>query len=394
MAAVTGQRTVLNIAQEQRVIDQHPKLLLLEPDAAPLTVVSKTLAAKGGSKPARDSTFHWDEDELAVRFDAINKEGGHTAEETELTVDTEAVFYAGSLVRVPRTGETMYVTAVGSNKITVTRGFAGTEEAALNDNEPICVLGGVSEEGVTSPVARTGNPVQRTNYTEITRTSVDATGTLLSSSNETTPHDWAYQHKKGFIEHLKSLEYKALHGTPSNTHSGPNGKRVRTTGGLLHYCTQNHQDAGGALTETEFETWVRALSRYSGGQKWVFCSPLVISVINSYAVGKLETVTNASTYGVRVMEYISPHGSMKLVRHDLLEGATWGGMAIAVDFKIGDFKYKPLGGPGSPKGSRDTKLRTNIQAPDYDGQKDEWLTECGWQIAQPRAHGVLSGVTG
>lgn len=393
MTVVTGQRTVENVAPEQRVIDQHPKLLLLEPDAAPLTVISKRLAAEGGTTPAKDPTFHWDEDELEVRFDAVNKAEGYISTATTITVDTPDVFYVDSIVQVPRTGEKWYVSSVSGSNLTVIRGFAGTTKAAVNDNEPLFVVGGVVEEGVGSPVARTGNPVQRTNYTEITKTAVEASGSWLSSSNVTTPHDWPYQHKKKFIEHLKTLEFKAIHGTPSNG-VGPNGKALRTTGGLLHFLTQNRQDAGGTLTEAEWETWVRTLSRYSGGSKTVFCSPLVISVLNQFSLGRLETHVGDDTYGVKVMELISAHGSMKLVEHKLLEGAVWGGYAIAVDFKIGDFQYKPLGGSGAPKGVRDTKLFTNIQNNDLDGQKDQWLTENGWMIAQPKAHGVLTGVTG
>ena len=392
MTVVTGQRTVENVASEQRVIDQHPKLLLLEPNAAPLTVISKRMAAEGGTTPAKDSTFHWDEDELETRFDAVNNGAGYTKEATEITVDTGGVFYADSIVQIPRTNEKVYVKSVAANKITVARGFAGTTAAALLDNDPLFIVGGVVEEGVGSPTARTGNPVQRTNYTEITKTSVEASGSLLSSSNVTVPHDWPYQHKKKFIEHLKTLEYKAIHGTPSNG-TGPNGKPLRTTGGLLHFCTSNVQDAGGELTETEWETWVRTLSRYSGGTKTVFCSPLVVSVLNNFSIGRLQTHVGDDTYGVKVMELISAHGSMKLVEHKLLEGEVWGGYGIAVDFKVGDFQYKPLGGSDAPQGLRDTKLKTNIQVTDLDGQKDEWLTEAGWMIAQPKAHGVLTGVT-
>jgi Family of unknown function (DUF5309) len=392
MTVVAGQRTVENIASEQRVIDQHPKLLLLEPDAAPLTVISKRIAAEGGTTPAKDPTFHWDEDELETRFDAVNHSEGYEDSDTSIVVDTGGVFYANSIVQVPRTGEQIYIESVSSNTLTVERGFAGTTAAALEDDDPLFVIGGVVEEGVGSPEARSGNPTQRTNYTEITRTSVEASGTLLSTSNATQPHDWPYQHKKGFIEHLKTLEFKSIFGVPSNG-TGPNGKPLRTTGGLLHFCTANNQDAGGELTETEWEEWVRALSRYSGGTKVVFCSSLVISVLNNFSIGRMQTHVGEETYGVKVMELISAHGTMKLVEHKLLEGEVWGGYAIAVDFKIGDFQYKPLGGEGAPNGTRDTKLLTNRQSPEADAQKDEWLTEAGWLIAQPKAHGILTGVT-
>lgn len=393
MTVVTGQRTTASPNSEQLVIDQHPKLLLLEPDAAPLTVISKRMASEGSTTPAKASTFHWDEDELETRFDAINNGAGYTDSDVSVVVDTGGIFYQDSIITIPRTGELLYVSAVSTNTLTVIRGFAGSTAAAILDDDPVFVVGSVVEEGVGAPTARSGNPTQRTNYTEITKTAVSASGSLISTSNVTQPHDWPYQHKKKFIEHLKTLEYKAIHGVPSNG-TGPTGQPLRTTGGLLHFLTQNRQDAGGTLTETEWETWIRTMSRYSGGTKTVFCSPLVVSVLNNFSIGRLHTQVGDTTYGVKVMQLISAHGTTNLVEHKLLEGAVWGGYAIAVDFKVADFAYKPLGGSDAPGPVRDTKLFTNQQAPDVDGQIDQWLTECGWMISQPKAHAVLTGVTG
>ena len=242
------------------------------------------------------------------------------------------------------------------------------------------VIGLVALEGDTSPTARTYNPSVVTNYTEIFRTSVEATGTWLSSSNESSPHDWAYQHKKKGIEHLKSIELAFLYGTSGE--ATVSSRNARTTGGVLSFATQNNTDAGGTLTETEWETWLRSLFRYGSQKRTVLASPLVISVLNAYSSSKLVTSVQDTVYGVKVMELVSAHGTVTLVRHNLLEGATYGGYAIALD--LGD-------GPG---GTRDTALKTNRQENDRDGQKDEWLTEVGLQFPQPKRHGVLTGVTG
>jgi hypothetical protein len=44
--------------------------------------------------------------------------------------------------------------------------------------------------------------------------------------------------------------------------------------------------------------------------------------------------------------------------------------------------------------NRDTKLRVDIQAPDLDGWKDEYLTEFGWVVQNPQVHGVGKNITG
>jgi hypothetical protein len=396
MTVIAGQRTTGNVASEQREIDLSKPILLLEPEAAPVTVISKMIRNGGNITAAKDSTFYWDEDELETRFDAINHTEEYSTEATALVVDTPSVFYKGALVKIPRTGEIVLVTAVteGESKLTVTRGYSGSTAAKIKDNDQLFVIGLVAEEGDTSPEARTFNPTKKTNYTQIFRKSVEATGTWLSSSNMTSPHDWSHQHKKAAIEHLKDIEHAFLFGKPATT-TGTNGRPQRTTGGLLHFYTQNNSDAGGELTETEFEAWVRSIMRDGSNKKTVFVSPLVLSVINDFAVGRLQVVQadENTKYGIGITSYKSAHGELKLVKHNLLEGEVWGGMAIAVDFRDGGLKYRPLNGTGAPGGSRDTKLLTNRQENDRDGKKDEWLTEVGLQAPLAKTGGVLTGVT-
>jgi hypothetical protein len=389
MSVIAESRRTDNVASDQRYIDIAKPILLLEPEAAPLTVITKSLA----SKSCGDPKFKWVEDERDDRFDAINHAEEYAANATELAVDTGELFYVGALVMVPSTNEIIRVKKVEGNTLKeVTRGYAGTTAAKLPDNTPLYVMGVAAEEGSSSFSARSSNPVTKENFTQIFKKSVEASGTWLSSSNQTSPHDWVHQHKKANIEHLVSIENAALFGAPKEQ-EGPNGGEIRTTGGALHFLTENNQAAGGELTETEWEEFVRTICRY-GNKKVLFASPLLLSVINGFAVGKLQTIQadRDTTYGINVQEYISAHGSIKLVKHNLLEGATWGGYGIALDYTENPPEYRYLNGDG-PGGSRDTHLKTNIQTPDQDGQKDEILTECGFAIKQIKKGGVLTGVT-
>lgn len=389
MAVVTGGRRTDSVASDQRYIDIAKPILLLEPDAAPLTVITKSLS----SKPAGDPKFKWVEDERDVRFDQINNGAGYTNAATELVVDTGELFYVGALVVVPRTNEIIRIKKVEGNTLKeVTRGYSGSTAAALVDNDPLYIMGVAAEENTTSFAARSFNPVTKENLTQVFKTSVQASGTWLSSSNQTTPHDWVHQHKKANIEHLVSMESAFLFGK-AKEETGPEGGKLRTTGGVLSFLTANNQSAGGELTEKEWEEFVRTICRY-GNKKTVFCSALVLSVINNFAVGRLQSIQadRDTTYGVSVMEYICAHGTVKLVKHNLLEGATWGGYAIALDYTDNPPEYRPLDGDG-PGGSRDTHLKPNIQSPELDGQKDEILTEAGIAVKQIKRGGVLTGVT-
>src|SRR6478609_3046782 len=394
MTVVAGQRQTADLASFQRAIDLSKEIVLLEPDSAPLTVLTKRWEGAGNVKSCDDYEYSWVEDERDVRFDAVNKGAGYNSAATEIEVDTGEVFYGAALVRVPRTGEIMYVSSVATNTLTVKRGQAGTSAAALVDNDPLFVIGAVAEEGDRSFEARSKNPTKITNYTQIFRTSIEASGSSRSSANMTDPHDWARQHRKNIMEHRLDIEHAALFGSKGTT-TGPNGGRLTTSAGALAFLTENNQDAGGTLTEAEWESWVRAICRY-GNKKTAFVSPLVLSVINNFAVGRLQTIQADSdkTYGLAITNYVCAHGQITLVKHNLLEGAVWGGYAIAIDMGQAAPGYRYLGGKNAPGGPRDTKVLLNRQENDRDGQKDEILTECGFEYKQVKTAGVLTGVKG
>jgi hypothetical protein len=377
---VTGQRGTLDGNQDNRKIDMADKILLLEPDAAPLTVVTKNITRK----PTGNPKFQWQEDELDPRFDAVNNGAGYASGATSIVVDNGAYFEVQSLVYVPRTGETMRVTAVVTNTLTVVRGV-GSTAAALVDNDELLITSTAQPEGDASRAARSRNQSTVYNYTQIFRTPWDATATGLHSEYE-ADDDWDYQAMKHGIEHKKSIEYALMVGAKSeNTDTG---QARRTTGGFKSFVTTNATDAGGALTEAEFFTALRPCFRYGAKEKWGFASQLSVDVLNTFPRGKLEVQQGEKTFGLRVFQYISPHGTLNLVTHYLLEGTTLGGQIWVMDSDVVKYRYL-----ANKRGPRDTTLRKEIQAEDVDGRKDEYLTECGLEFGLEKRHGYIYGIT-
>lgn len=389
MAVIDGQRGTTDVASFQRVIDIADEIMTLEPNSTPFTLLSKKI---GKQKPARDAKFSWVEDEREERFGEIDNGGGYANNATSLVVADADPFYKNSLVLVPRTNEILLVTAVthSTKTLTVKRGYSGSSAAALNDEEVLVVLGSVEEEGGVSPASRSFNPVKVDNYTQIWKHTIDSTGTMLSSANETSPHDWRHQHRKKSVEHAIDIEYAALFGKPAEDTTTGN-KPIRTTGGALHYMIYNNLNSVGALTDTVFEAWVRGMTQRGGKNKVVLSSPDLISAVNKLGVNKLEVQNEAKTYGIKVMEYVCAHGSLQFISHPELTGP-FSGMGIAIDMKDQRTGWKPLSG-GGPGGSRDTKVHPNVQEPNRDGRVDMWLTEGGFVWGLPRAGGVIRGVT-
>lgn len=395
MAVSTNQRRTDNILSSQRYIDLHKSILMLEPESAPLTTFLSSVYGGGRRERAEDPLFKWHNYARPSRWDAVNNSGGYNSSATSIVVDNGDLVGQEWLLKVPRTGEVMLVTAISTNTLTVVRGYGTTSGAAVNDDEPILFIGTAAEEGDTSLPPRSLNPTLVSNYCQLFKDALAESNTALSSSNMSTPHDWVFQNKATMIEHQISKEYAFLFGEPSER-TGPGGSaKTRTTGGLLYFLTSNNQDAGGTLTEAEFETWIRSITRYGSKNKYVFVSRLVASVLNAFSSAKLQTSVGDTVYGVNVTKWQSVHGIVNLVTHDLLEGATYGGMAIAVDFKAeqNPIAYKYLNGAG-PGGSRDTHVVPNIQENDRDGRKDEVRAECGLRMGLPQVGGVLTGTTG
>lgn len=379
-ALVTGQRTTVNIEQQQRKIDMAQEIMLLEPDSTPLTVITKNISKDSCKNPK----FSWMEDELEPRFDTINNGGGYASGATSLVVTNGPYFRVQHVVYVPRTQESFIVTAVATNTLTVVRGV-GSTAAALNQGEELLITGTAQPEGDASLAARSRNPVPVFNYTQIFREPWDATETERHSEYEGRD-DWEHQALKHGIEHAKNIEYALMLGHPSeDTSSGVK----RTTGGFKHFVVTNATDAGGSFTETELFAAMRPNFRYGAKEKWAFCSALAVDVMNGFPRGKLEVRQSEKTFGVRVMQYISPHGTLNLVTHWLLEGATLGGMMWIMDTDVVSYRYLK-----NKRGSRDTHIRENIQNNDVDGRKDEYLSECGLKFGLEKRHGYIYGISG
>jgi hypothetical protein len=379
-ALVTGQRATNTIEQQQRRIDMASEILMLEPDQSPLTVITKNISKVRTKNPK----FSWMEDELEPRFDQINNGAGYASGATSIVVDNGAFFRVQHVVYVPRTGESMLVTAVATNTLTVVRGVGSTAQALL-DNDEVLITSTAQPEGDASLVARSRNPVPVFNYTQIFREPWDETETTLHSEFE-GEDDWDHQALKHGIEHAKNIEYALMVGHPSEDTTA---NARRTTGGFKHFVVTNATDAGGVFTETELFAALRPSFRYGAKEKWGLASQLSVDVMNGFPRGKLEIRQTEKTFGLRVMQYISPHGTLNLVTHYLLEGSTLGGQIWILDTDV--VKYRFL---QNKRGSRDTHIRTEIQNNDVDGRKDEYLTESGLQFGLEKRHGYIFGITG
>src|SRR5512141_2684919 len=130
-----------NVPSDRGVRDVSRRIAYLDPDVAPLTLVT----SRAKSKATTRDKFEWIEKDLPARWDAINNGGGYNATATSVVVDNAAYFSAGDLVRVVRTGEMMRVRTVttGTQTLTVTRAVDGdgTTGSTINDDDELLIVG-------------------------------------------------------------------------------------------------------------------------------------------------------------------------------------------------------------------------------------------------------------
>jgi hypothetical protein len=379
-----------NIPAARRVRDVANRIEYLDPDIAPLTLITQ----KARTKTANNSTFEWIEKDLAARWDQINH--ADYTNETSIVVDNGDYFSVGDVVNVPRTAEKMLVTAVDptTDELTVVRSYGPTAIGTLVNNEDLQIIGNAYAEGAVSGSAKSHIETYPFNYTQITRTPLQITRTEMNSENYTGADRPRLRAEKN-IEHRLDLERTALFGerlldtSSPGTTDGP----VRTTGGAFYFLTgaTNETDAGGILSASEMESFCQDVFQHTGaGNTRLFvASPLLISVFDLIALGRMQLVPSDKVYGMTVKQWVTGHGTLMIVKHRLLEdgpgGVGYGGYGLALD--MDKFMIRPLA-------NSNTKLYADIQENDRDGVKDEYLTEAGWQISSPLVHGILSGVTG
>jgi hypothetical protein len=377
-----GARGNANTPERGQEIDMREKIMELEPDSSPFLILSK----KAESEAAINYKYSWWEDKLNVRFDAAGEEVEPAV--TKIKVGNSLMWAADDLIYNTRTGETMRVTGTEGEKVVVVRGV-GSTAAKVKVEDEFLRVGSAAQQNALDKPARSKNPVEIVNYTQIFRDPIEESATRLATRDRTKPRDWVRAMNHTGIEHAKDIEYAAMLGHPSNDLTGSQPRS--TTGGFNHYATQNVTDVGGEMTEPELWASLEAPFRYGSSTKLGLLSTKVAGIINKFPASK-SFITNpdpSKTYGINMVQLITPIGKrLNLVVHWLLEGKELSKQMWIVD--LANVGYRYLAGEDE---NRDTHIKHNIQANGQDGRKDEYLTECGFVFGQALTHGKVVNIT-
>lgn len=372
------------ILSNVRVIDMSDTIHLLDPNEAPLTAISMKLNKVSCVNPK----FEWLEDDYLPNTGQIDGDTGTIDALDSQTFDVHsgegARFRAGDVLKALDTGEVMYVTAVSSDTLTVTRGIGDTAVGDLADNADLLIIGNANAENSTKRTIKTTKKSPLFNYTQIFRWEFGASRTLQMSELY-GGSDMSYQQRKAGKEFRIQMERSCLFGEKEEILTGDTA--LRFTDGIINRISTN-VTTDGTIDADDLEDFLRDGFRYGPARKMLFASRKIVSFITNIARGSLQTFVSDSSFPLAIVEYVSPHGKLYICTHNLLTGDhlnddAYEGWALLLD--LDSIFYRPLRGS-------DTKLRTNIQANDADGRIDGYLAEAGFMVIQEQNHSILKGV--
>jgi len=390
--------TTISNAEGRLIVDAVDKVFLLEPNKHPLvTLLNQVRASDGvykGSRIMKNTTgnpeFKWFEDVYGGRYAKVATAESNTSEQTMVVSGAGAnsayIFTKGDVVKNARTGENVIVDSItNGTTMEVTRSVGATVATATNAQDGLFIVGNASEENAVARNVNTTRSVAQSNYTQIFKTSIALSGTE-DAAKLYGGRDLPYLRSKKATEHALDIERAFWWGEKGTDTGGTQGHARRFTGGVQEFIEAGNsyiQNQGGALTAPDLNTFLREGFTYGNSTKMLFAGGLLLQAINEIARGQIQTSVGDTTYGIKISNWMTAFGEVKIC-HNPLFVEDYAGYGFLLDME--SFKYRCMEG-------RDTKLMTNIQAPDVDGIVDQYLTECGLQRMQAPRHAILKGVT-
>ena len=380
MTSFAGLRGTGDWATDERPKNFREMILWRNPNGqAPLTA----LMSKMSSESVNDPEFNWWEEQLAsvrVRVNGVIT----TTSVTSIVVDSGALqLVVGDVLLIETsdasTAEIAIVAGVASDTaFDVTRAQAGTSAAAIADDTYITKVSNVFAEGTTSPTVTSRNPTKVTNYCQIFKTAYEITNTAKETKTR-TGDALKNDRKRKMFDHSISLEFAFMFGKSYET-TGANGKPKRFTGGLRSFITTNATVFSTTPTETTFLNAITGVFDYNGSgagnERLIFAGNGALTSLNKLAKAGMQVRSDevVKLYGMSLQRWVVPQGTFLIKTHPLMNThGRYTNSMFVIDPSAIIYRYL-----------RDTREERNIQAPDADEEKGQWLTEAGLEIHHER----------
>lgn len=276
----------------------------------------------------------------------------------------------------------------------------------------VVVIGNANAEGSSAGTGRLVLPINVKNYTQIFRNAFSFTRTALKVPTE-FDKTGIYREKAedNLRAHMTEMEYAFLFGTKRVDNVVENGETTprRQTGGITWFLEQyekadsDYRGGSGAAAVTAitddakriipatagtmtWKAWNGFLERAfrctndKAFEKLVLCGSGMLAAVNTILESKATLNKDFGVqkiYGMNVVTWETTFGTIHFKTHPLFSRSPLlrnNGLLLDVQ----NLRYRALN-------DSDTTLLTNRQNPDYDGRKDEWMTEAGLEVNLPES---------
>lgn len=332
------------------------------------------------------------------------------------TTATGYVDVAGRVTAVNTTGAD-YI------EFQATKAYTNLSNFAANSvDKYLYAMGSAFAEGSRSRTGRISFPYEIKNYTQIHKTAFELTRTALK---EPLKYDktGAYRDalKSNGIDHLAQIEMAAFFGERASTTAvdDDTGQTVarRFSGGLRWYL--DLWELGAAYgqsdvsTETDWRTFTNKRVIKLGGanitkadfnelnsrvfektnatdwSKLCLCGPGYLNRVTDMFERQIQFTSLRENgfkgFDFELVKHNSNSGTVYYKQHPLFNEPIMRNSAFYID--LGYMKYRFLD-------DSDTDIQSMIQANDADKRKDQWLTECGFEIPFPEAFMYVENLGG
>lgn len=272
----------------------------------------------------------------------------------------------------------------------------------LSDADTIYITGSAYGEGGMPPEAINYVPTSYYNYTQIFKTVIELTRTAMKTKLRTTEDLLRDERKEKLLHHGIEMEKALIWGVRTYTANDPvTGKPRTTTMGIKEFIRSGASTHFfNYVTDTNYagQTWLE------GGEDWLDTSIAqvflwgdsaerlgVIGNLGANAINKLAKANGtiemgkvqAVAYGLRVREWYIAEGTVYLMRHPLFNKMTSMRRTLLLLLPE-NMMFRPLT-------DSDTK-RTDVTPKGFDGIKEQYLTEAGFEFHHPEQFAWLDGL--
>ncbi|MDA2128665.1 hypothetical protein BK703_16910 [Bacillus thuringiensis serovar silo] len=291
------------IGVKESVTDEF---LLLNPLQTPM------LSLIGFGESVTNVEHIWFEDTMFAQESVVTKAVDASA--TEVEVEDAEAFRPLQVVRLG--DELALVVKVEGTKLTVVRGHAGTEAAAVEAGETIEAMFVEGDEGQDARAGRYKPRKRVSNITQIFDDSVKLTGTAMAIAQHGVSNEYEKEKQKKQLELALQLEKAVINGIRYE-----NGTK-RMMRGIRSFIETNVIEGGEVVTDNELVQAFRAIFEAggfnSGGNYKIIVGATQKIAISNFDKAQIRLDRLDNGRGQVVDHYVSDFGNAEIVLNNNL----------------------------------------------------------------------------